>query len=217
MKIQVKNVSKSFKEVEVLNNINLEFNNGKIYGLIGKNGSGKSVLLKMICGFYKPTTGSIEFDNHDIIKEGVFAPNTRALIENPSFLPDLTGYENLEVLANIQRKITKEDIEKTLKDVNLYEEKDKKYRTYSLGMKQKLGLAQVLMEDPELIILDEPFRGIEESTVDKIRKLLLELKKKNKIILIATHDKEDLEKLADIVYKFENNTIQIIDVKKAHK
>lgn len=209
MKIEVTNVSKEFNGISVLESINIKFEEGKIYGLIGKNGSGKSVFLKMLCEFYKPTTGEIKINGKNIIKEGVFAPDTHALIENPSFLPDLTGYENLELLSKIQKKIGKKEIEETLKRVNLYYEKDKKYSSYSLGMKQKLGLAQVLMEDPKILIFDEPFRGIEEETVVKIRKILLELKTNGKIIIIASHDKEDIEKLADIVYKFENNTVKI--------
>lgn len=209
MKIEVTNVSKEFNGISVLESINIKFEEGKIYGLIGKNGSGKSVFLKMLCGFYKPTTGEIKINGKNIIKEGVFAPDTHALIENPSFLPDLTGYENLELLSKIQKKIGKKEIEEILKKVNLYYEKDKKYSSYSLGMKQKLGLAQVLMEDPKILIFDEPFRGIEEETVIKIRKILLELKTNGKIIIIASHDKEDIEKLADIVYKFENNTVKI--------
>ena len=161
MKIELKNVSKKYKDVTVLSDINVVFESGKIYGFIGRNGSGKSVLLKMICSFYTPTTGEILFDGENIIKEKKFPPSTRALIEKPNFIPDLTGYENLELLASIQNKIGKEEILKSLDDVNLIAEKDKKYSKYSLGMKQKLGIAQVIMEDPKIMILDEPFNGIE--------------------------------------------------------
>lgn len=207
MKIEVRNVQKDFKKVNVLHDLNIIFESGKIYGLIGRNGSGKSVFLKMLCGFYEPTAGEILFDGINVIKEKSFPPNTRALIEKPCFLPDLTGLENLELLASIQKRISNDDIQETLKDVNLYDERNKKYSQYSLGMKQKLGIAQVLMENPDVIILDEPFNGIENNTTEKLRKLLLNQKKNGKIIIIASHIKEDIEILADELYEFDNSTI----------
>lgn len=207
MKIEIKNVTKDFKKINILHDLNVEFESGKIYGLIGRNGSGKSVFLKMICGFYEPTSGEILFDGKNIIKDKSFPPSTRALIEKPSFLPDLTGMENLELLASIQKKINKNDIVDCLKKVNLYDDRNKKFCQYSLGMKQKLGIAQVLMEDPEVIILDEPFNGIESNTASKIRELLLEEKKKNKLIIVASHIKDDIEILTDVIYEFDNGTI----------
>lgn len=209
MKIEVNNLSKKFKKVNILNNVNVTFESGKIYALIGRNGSGKSVFLKMLCGFYKPTSGSIKYDGVNIVDSGLFPPDTRALIEKPNFLPDLTGYENLNLLSKIQNKIGKKEIDETLKKVNLFEEKDKKYSKYSLGMKQKLGIAQVLMEDPSVIILDEPLNGIENETTIKIRKLLNEEKKKNKIIIVATHIKEDIDDIADIVYEFDGGNLKL--------
>ena len=206
MKIEVKNVSKSFKNIEILNNINITFTPGKIYGLYGRNGSGKSSFLKMLCGFYLPTKGEILYDGINLNKELEYPPNLRAQIENPSFFPDLTGYENLKLLANIQNKITNKDIIKALEIVNLLEEKDKKYSKYSLGMKQKLGIAQAIMEDPEILILDEPFNGIEQKTVSKLIDYLNSIKT-NKIIIISTHIKEDLNKMADEIYYFDNLTI----------
>lgn len=207
MVIKVKKVSKKFKNNLILDDINIEFTDGKIYGLIGKNGSGKSVLLKMICGFYEPTKGEILFDEENIIKEKKFPPNTRSLIEKPNFIPYLTGFENLKVLANIQKIIDEKKIIETLKDVNL-ENDNKKYSEYSLGMKQKLGIAQVLMENPKVIILDEPFNGVDDETTLKIRNLLLKEKSNGKIIIIATHIKEDIEILADEVYKFNNTKLE---------
>ena len=206
MKIEVKNVSKSFKNIEILNNINITFTPGKIYGLYGRNGSGKSIFLKMLYGFYLPTKGEILYDGINLNKELEYPPNLRAQIENPSFFPDLTGYENLKLLANIQNKITNKDIIKALEIVNLLEEKDKKYSKYSLGMKQKLGIAQAIMEDPEILILDEPFNGIEQKTVSKLIDYLNSIKT-NKIIIISTHIKEDLNKMADKIYYFDNLTI----------
>ena len=199
MEIIVKELSKKFKKVTILENINMKFESGKIYGIVGRNGSGKSVFLKILCSFYKPTTGEILFDNIN----NNFPPSVRALIENPTFFPDLTGFENLKLLSSIQNKIGDEEIIKTLDQVNLLSEKDKKYSEYSLGMKQKLGIAQVLMENPDVMIFDELFNGIEEKTVEKIRNILLELKNQNKIIIVTSHIKEDIDVLSDEVYKFD--------------
>lgn len=201
MKIEVKNVTKKFKNNIVLDNINLNFESGNIYSLIGRNGSGKSVLLKILCAFYYPTTGSVTFDDKNYIDKNEFPENTRALIEHPSFIDTLTGFENLKMLSKIQNKISDKEILETLKLVNLYEEKDKLYYKYSLGMKQKLGLAQVFMENPDIIILDEPFNGVEEETVIKLRDYLVKLKEEGKIIILATHIKDDIEMITDITYR----------------
>lgn len=204
MVIKVNNLSKEFKDNLVLQNINVEFKSGNIYGMVGRNGSGKSVFLKLLCGFYNPTEGEILFDDHNYIREQGFPENTRALIEKPDFFPDLTGFDNLKLLASLENKIGDEEILKSLEDVNLIKEKDKKYSKYSLGMKQKLGIAQVLMENPEIMILDEPFNGIEDETSSKLRKLLKEKAKEGKIIIIASHIKDDINVLADYIYRFDN-------------
>ncbi len=207
MEILLKNVSKKFGEHEVLKNVNMKFEGGKIYGFVGRNGSGKSVLLKIICGFYNVTSGEILLDNFNYIKNNSFPNDTRALIEKPNFLPDLTGYENLKLLASIQNKIDDKKIRDTLDKVNLTQEADKKYSKYSLGTKQKLGIAQVLMEEPNIIILDEPFNGVENSTADNIRKILKEERDKGKIIILASHIKEDIFGLADVVYEVDAGKI----------
>jgi ABC-2 type transport system ATP-binding protein len=209
MKIQIKNLSKSFKGITILDNVSIEFESGKIYGLIGRNGSGKSVFLKLLCNFYVPTSGEILYDGLNINEKNIFLPDTRALIEKPSFLPDLSGFDNLKLLASIQGKIGDKEINESLKKVNLFDDKDKKYKIYSLGMKQKLGIAQVLMEDTKVMILDEPFNGIEEKTADKLRNILKEEVKKDKIIIIASHIKEDVFELADVVYKFDDGKVEI--------
>lgn len=207
MKIEIKNVSKLFNGVDIIKDINMNFESNKIYGLIGRNGSGKSVLLKMLCGFYDTTKGEILFDGVNVIKNKSFPPNTRALIEKPFFLPDLTGYENLELLASIQKKIGRDEILLALEKVRLIEEKDKKFSKYSLGMKQKLGIAQVLMENPTIMIFDEPFNGIEEKTAKELRNVLKEEAKKNKIVIIASHIKDDIDNLCDEIYKLDNGII----------
>lgn len=206
MKIEFKNVSKSFKKVEILKNINLEFESSNIYGIYGRNGSGKSVFLKMIAGFIIPTYGEILFDGENLNLKKEFPKNLRAQIENPSFFPDLTGYENLKLLAKIQNKIGDKEIIDALDVVNLIDEKDKKYSKYSLGMKQKLAIAQAIMENPKILILDEPFNGVEEKTVKKIISYLKE-NKKDKIIIVSTHIMDDLKMLTNKIYYFDNKEI----------
>lgn len=205
MKIEVKNMTKEFKGIAVLDNINLKFEANKIYGLYGRNGSGKSVFLKLLCGIYAPTKGEILYDDKDINKGNNYPDNVRVLIEKPSFFSDLSGYDNLKLLAEIQNKISDKEINEALKIVNLYEEKDKKYSKYSLGMKQKLGIAQVIMENPDIMLLDEPFNGIENATVNKLINYFLE--QKDKIIIISTHIKDDLIKLTENVYYFNDSKI----------
>lgn len=207
MKIELKNVTKEFDKVEIIKNISLKFETGKIYGLYGRNGSGKSVLMKLICGFLIPTKGKVLINGKDFNAKNEYPDNLRAVIEKPSFFPELTGFENLKLLAKIQSKISDEEIIKALDLVNLIDEKDKKYSKYSLGMKQKLAIAQAIMEDPSILILDEPFNGIEEKSVEKITKFLKEEAKNGKTIIFSTHIKEDLENLADIIYKIDNGTI----------
>ncbi len=211
LKIVLENIVKKFDGNNILTDINIDFTSGKIYGLIGRNGSGKSVLLKIVCGFYAPTTGKVLVDDIDIVQEKRFLPNVRVLIEKPTFLPDISGIENLRLLAKIQNKISEDKINETLDRVNLsIEDRNKKYHKYSLGMKQKLGIAQVLMEDPDIMILDEPFNGVEKETTEKIRKVLKEEKKKGKIIILASHIKEDIEELADVVYEIDAGKIEKI-------
>ena len=205
MKIKVENLTKEFKDSLILNDINLEFQEGKVYGLVGPNGSGKSVLLKIICAFYMPTQGKVLIDGVNYNDGNNFPPNLRALIDKPSFIPDLSGFENLKLLANIQNLINDDDIINTLKIVNLYEEKDKKFYKYSMGMKQKLGIASVLMEKPKIMILDEPFNGIDDESKSKLFEYLAKIKK-NKIIIISSHIFEEIQKVCDEVYYFENGT-----------
>lgn len=207
MTIEFKNVTKKFKDVIILNNINLTFESGNIYGLFGRNGSGKSVFLKLLCGFYTPSEGEILYNGENLNKKLEFPPNTRALIEKPNFFPDLTGFENLKFLAEIQNKITDKEINDILEFLGLEKDKNKKYSKYSLGMKQKLGIAQVLMENPDVIVLDEPFNGVENVTVLKIIDYLKEEAKKGKLIFISTHIMEDLEKLTDKIYYFDDGAI----------
>lgn len=206
-KIEVKGLCKKIGNEEILRNIDLELSSGKIYGFIGRNGSGKSMLLKSICGFIRPDKGKIIVDGVDIYLNNVFPKDTSALLDQPNYIPDLSGFENLKMIASIQNKIDDNKIIDTLEKVNLIDEKDKKFKKYSLGMKQKLAIAQALMENPKIIILDEPFNGLEEESADKIRKILIDEKKNGKIILIATHIKDDINNLCDVIYNMKNGKI----------
>lgn len=207
MKIELKNVSKSFKKIKVIDDVSISFESGHIYGFYGRNGSGKSVLQKIISGLYTPTTGTVLIDGVDINAIGTYPSNMRVLIEKPAFFPDISGLENLKLLADINKTIDEKKILEILELVNLTEEKNKKYSKYSLGMKQKLGVAQAIMEDPDILILDEPFNGIEQATVDKLTEYLLEKKKEGKLIIVSTHIKEDLTKLSDKIYVFDNGKV----------
>lgn len=208
MQFKIKNLSKDFKKVRVVNNVTVTFNSGNIYGIVGRNGSGKSVFLKLICAFYIPSEGIILQDNFNYIEKNSFPKDTRTLIEKPNFISNISGFENLKLLASIQNKITDDKILETLKKVDLYEERNKKYGEYSLGMKQKLGIAQVLMEEPKCLILDEPFNGIDRKSVEKIKKILLEEKNNGKLIIITSHIKEDIETLSDYIYEFDCGVLQ---------
>lgn len=198
MKIELKNISKSFKKEKVLDDISYTFNEKRIYGIVGANGSGKSVLLKVLAGLYKASSGEVLFDGKNYQQEKIFPHFIGAAIEYPGFINDLTGWENLLLLAGIKKFIGKEEINEILEVVGLSKDKDKKYGTYSLGMRQKLSLAQALMEKPLIIFLDEPFNGIDRASVKKIKEYLVLQKEEDKaLIIITTHIKDDLEDLVD--------------------
>lgn len=205
MKIRLENISKKLKRVDVLSDVNMELETGYIYGFRGRNGSGKSVLLKIICGLYKPTKGNIYINDLLVNTSDIYKYNMRALIENPVFFPNLSGYQNLKLIGDISEKCDKEDIIYALETVNLESEAHKKFKHYSLGMKQKLGIAQAIMDNPSVLILDEPFNGIDDGSVEKIKKYLMKVKK-DKIIIITSHIKEDLD-LCDVVYNFSGGYV----------
>lgn len=211
MKIELKNVCKKFKNNTVINDISATFESGNIYGFYGRNGSGKSVLQKIISGLYVPTSGEVLVDGVNINEKELYPSNMRILIEKPAFFPDLSGLDNLKLLADINKIIDEKKILEVLELVNLKDEMNKKYSKYSLGMKQKLGVAQAIMEDPDIIILDEPFNGIEQATVDKLIDYLLKKKKEGKLIIVSTHIKEDLTRLSDDIYMFDNGSITKVE------
>lgn len=204
MEIKLENVNKSFGKIKVLTDVNIKFSSGKIYGLYGRNGSGKSVLLKIISGLYSHE-GKVLYDDVEYEKLSSL-PFLRGQIETPSFFPNLTGLENLRLLAKIQNRISDKEILKSLDIVNLLNEKDKRYSEYSLGMKQKLGIAQAIMENPDIIILDEPFNGIENTTVKKLIEYFKNIKK-GKIIIVSTHIIDDLKNLCDKIYYLDGGVL----------
>lgn len=192
----------------VLKEVNLDLEAGSVYGIVGNNGSGKTVLMKCICGFLTVTTGTIRVFGKQIGKDIDFPESLGVIIETPGFLTNLTGRRNLEILADMKREITKADIRVVLKKVGLDPDMKKPVAKYSLGMRQRLGIAQAIMEDPQLLILDEPFNGLDKNGVQEIRKILLELKAEGKTILLASHNEEDIRILCDEVYEMDGGVLQ---------
>lgn len=204
--IKIENVTKTFKENTVLNNVSINFEKGKIHGLIGRNGSGKTVLMKCICGFIPVTSGSITVRNKVICKNNV-PENVGLIIETPGFLPNYSGYRNLKFLADISGKANKNAIIRSIESVGLDPHSKKHVGKYSLGMRQRLGLAQAIMEDPDLLILDEPMNGLDKDGVKDMRDYLLKLKEQGKTMLIASHSAEDIEILFDTVCEMDKGVL----------
>lgn len=197
MKIDVKNYTKLIKKKTILDNVNISFESGKIYGLHGKNGSGKTMLLRAICGLILPTSGEVSIDGKVIGKDIEFPDSVGIIIENMTMLTDYTAFDNLKILTKIKKIATDEDIRSALENVGLNPDDKKKVKAFSLGMKQKLNIAQAIMEKPKLLLLDEPTNALDEESVKDVRKLLLEMKEQGVLIIIASHNKEDLEVLCD--------------------
>ena len=192
----------------ILRGINVEFDDGKIHGIIGRNGSGKTMLMKCICGFIRPTEGEITVAGKRIGVDCDFPESVGVIIETPEFIPYYTGFKNLKLLADIRHKITDEDIRKSIELVGLDPKLKKSVKKYSLGMRQRLGLAQAIMEDPDLLILDEPMNGLDKDGVGEMRKYLLDLKAQGKTILIASHSAEDIDVLCDSVVEMDKGRIE---------
>lgn len=206
--IEVIGVTKYFGADQVLKEINLFMERGRVYGIVGNNGSGKTVLMKCICGFLTTTTGMIRVFGKQIGKDVDFPESLGVIIETPGFLTNLTGRRNLEILADMQKKITKADIRLVLEKVGLDPDMKKPVAKYSLGMRQRLGIAQAIMEEPELLILDEPFNGLDKNGVAEMRKILLELKASGRTILLASHNEEDIRILCDEVYEMDGGVLK---------
>lgn len=202
--IQVDDIVLRFKKDVLLDHVSYQCEQGKIHGIVGRNGSGKTLLMKCICGFIRPNEGHIYVRDKEIGKDIDFTPDTGIIIETPGFIPYYSGYRNLKVLAAINNRISRKDIENAMYQVGLDPTIKKRVATYSLGMRQRLGIAQAIMEDPSLIILDEPFNGLDKHGVEEMREYFLSLKKKGKTILLTSHNTEDIEYLCDTVVEMDH-------------
>lgn len=209
--IQLINLSKSFKQKEVISNVNFSFESGKKYAITGINGSGKSVLLKLICGYSLPDHGSIMINQVLLGEKTDFIVDAGISINAPEFLFDLTGLENLEILAEIQKKINKSGILKWTKLLEMDDFINKKYKTYSLGMKQKMRLVQALMEEPSILILDEPFNALDAYSVKLVKNILNNYMDGHKIIIFTSHHKEDIQDLSDVILELCDQQLLILD------
>ncbi|MBQ3584817.1 MAG: ABC transporter ATP-binding protein [Lachnospiraceae bacterium] len=207
MYMELTNISKDIGKTNILHDINLYFEGGKVYGLRGKNGCGKTMLMRVMSGLIKPTTGKVVINDKELWKDMTFPDSIGILIENPSFIDRYTGYQNLKMLADIKGLIGESEIKEALVQVGLEPEDKRKYRKYSLGMKQKLGIACAFMEHPDIIIMDEPINAIDQSGVELVRNIMDNLKQEGKIIIIACHDAEEMELLADEIFVMEDGTI----------
>lgn len=205
--LEINGATKAIQGNTVLDHISLHFESGKIYGLRGKNGCGKTMLMRAICGLIFLTEGSIVIDGETLGKTISFPKSVGALIENPSFIGGYTGLKNLKILADIQKNIGEEQVRQAIQKVGLDPDDKRKYRKYSLGMKQRLGIAAAIMEHPDLVILDEPINALDENGVVLVRDILHELKEDGCLIILACHDKEELDMLADEIYLMENGKI----------
>ena len=201
--IQVKNLSKDFGQDRVLKCVNRDFESGKIHGIVGNNGSGKTVLMKCICGFLLPTEGTVIVNGRRVGKDVDFPPDLGVIIETPGFLPGVTGVKNLEILASLNKKIGLSEIADAIRRVGLDPHMKKPVGKYSLGMRQRLGIAQAIMEDPSLLILDEPLNGLDKHGVAEMRKLIKGLSAEGKTILLASHNQGDIDELCDTVCEMD--------------
>ena len=207
MTIDIKNVSLRIGKTDILKSINISFEEGRIHGLIGRNGSGKTMLMKCICGFIRPTAGIITVGGKQIGKDIDFPENMGIIIEAPGFIPYYSGYKNLKLLAGLRGKIGKNEIIKSMEQVGLDPYLKRHVRKYSLGMRQRLGLAQAIMENPDLLILDEPMSGLDKEGVSDMRGYLKLFREQGKTILIASHSAEDISILCDTVCEMDKGML----------
>ncbi len=205
--IVVENICKQFKENKVLNNVSAVFKKGEIHGVVGRNGSGKTMLFKCVCGFVKPTSGKITVEGKVIGKDVDMPKNVGIIIESPGFLTNFSGLKNLQMLANINGTIKKEKIVETIKFVGLDPYSKKHVGKYSMGMRQRLGIAQAIMEEPSILILDEPMNGLDKTGVEEMRSLFKKLKEQGATIILASHNAQDIEVLCDTVHEMDGGVM----------
>ena len=208
--IEVQHVNKSFGEEQVLKDVSHSFEIGQIHGIVGNNGSGKTVLMKCICGFLKPDSGTIFVHHKQVGKETDFPEDIGIIIETPGFLPHLSGFQNLKLLASLKRIANDHTIRDTIELVGLDPNLKKPVGKYSLGMRQRLGLAQALMEDPSLLILDEPFNGLDKNGARHIRELIKSLRYQGKTVILASHNQMDIDELCDTVCEMDAGVLTVV-------
>lgn len=208
--ISVQHVTKRFGEDEVLKDVCRDFEEGKIHGIVGNNGSGKTVLMKCICGFLHPTKGRVLVNYKEVGKDMDFPDNMGIIIETPGFLPNMTGMKNLQILASLKKRIDDQTIRETIRRVGLDPSMKKHVAKYSLGMRQRLGIAQAIMENPALLILDEPFNGLDKHAVADMRQLIKGLREEGKTILLASHNQADIDELCDTVCEMDAGVMTMV-------
>lgn len=206
-KIEVKNLCKSFKSQDVLKDISIEFESGKIYGLVGRNGSGKTVLLKCLLGFLSPDSGEIIINGKTRKGDESYLDDAGFMINSPGFIGEMSGFRNLNYLASIRNKASKEDVRSAMKLLGLEPDSRKHVSAYSLGMRQKLAIAQAIMENPSILILDEPMNALDDKSVNAMRELLLKLRNEGKMIILTSHNKDDISFLCDKVFYMREGEI----------
>lgn len=207
MRITIENLTKEIQKTEVLKQINMNLEGGKIYGLRGINGSGKTMLLRVISGLIFPTSGRVTFDEKILHQDIEYPESTGLLLEQPSFIGGYTGLKNLRLLAELQGKVNIGEIEEILQKVGLNPKDKRTYRKYSLGMKQRLGIACAFMGSPQVILLDEPTNALDDEGILLLRTLVLQAKKRGALVIIASHDREELEKVADHIFYLKNGML----------
>jgi ABC-2 type transport system ATP-binding protein len=215
--IQLKNVSKNIKGKPILENINVAFQDGKVYGLKGINGSGKIMLMRMISGLIYPTEGTIFIDGKELGKDISFPEQMGILIENPVFLDSYTGFDNLKMLASINGKASEQDIADSMRRVGLDPADKRKYRKYSLGMKQRMGIAAALMEQPKILILDEPLNALDTEGINLFSEIIKREREKRTLIIISCHDESKLDEYSDILIDLENGKIIGVESEEIEK
>lgn len=208
--LEIKGLTKKFKQRTVLRDINLSLKFGNIYGFIGANGSGKSVFFKIICGFLKPDKGTVTVNGKTIGKEIDFLPSLGVVIEKPGFIENYNQFDNLKYLAQINNIIDDKKIIEVIHRVGLDINNKEKVKTFSLGMRQRLAIAQAIMEDQKIIILDEPFNGLDKNGCNQIKNLLMELKSPDRLILLTSHIEGDIDSLSDYIFEFSDGKISLV-------
>lgn len=207
MKLELQHVTKVIRRITVLNDVNLTLESGTIYGLRGINGSGKTMLMRMIAGLIRPTRGEVFLDGKQLGKDLSFPPDMGMLIENPAFLDGYTAAQNLRLLAGIRKKVGEERIREVLGQVGLGYEDKRKYRQFSLGMKQRLGIAGAVLEHPQLLLIDEPTNALDTDGIQMVQRLLLEEKSRGALIVLACHDFPILQSLSDVLYSVKEGRV----------